>query len=983
VRFYDLSKLEPRNGLSSPNVRKIVQDHYGFMWFGTQDGLNRFDGVNFFHFNTGLPDRRHNISGSDVYDLLPDSPGSCMWALTAYGGLSRIDLSTCTVGGNYSLQTGKNPAGSLWFKCMEADSTTIFIGTDEGILLAFDKQSACTKILLSGSLRLHRAGAIDKLYLDATGKLWLFISGAGVSIVDPVSRKEEAFLSLGDLGFPLTHGFKFTDVARVKQHLFISSTSGLAVVALKDHRVSTVEMTAFLAGKLIHSDVHALTVSGSRLLISGKQDFVLADFDAATSQKILFSRNVEDRDWLNLSNCVFQSGESIWIGSQYGVAWIKNIHTPFTGYYSSMDDNGTKINHGTTLCKLNDSISIACADDGLYRINEYNGCIDRLASGDFYYEIVKAPGNYLIASSIQKGLQLFDESDHPRQLADVFPELAPIRQDLLISDARLSDSVIFMASQNQRGIYVWNTVDRTLRTINTISSPLRLRSNIINRLFFDSRKQLWIVGDNTVSICNPFKGTIRHLDLQNPGNRQPLSINMDICELKSNYYLTSYGTGIARLDSNYLLSGIYALKEGLNNLGLYKIFPVNDSSVMASSNTGLSLLNTVNGRITNYFEEDGLQSDNFEEASGCVYENYLLFGGIRGYTKIDTKELLAGTSYPTLYFSSTGIQSGDRTLDTFNIHLKHLVIPNTVLQVSIGYTALNYLNPKKIAFRYRIKELNENWIDNANQRSVRLTGLNPGKYTLQLQAANPNGRWNEAGMLELGLEYLPHWYQTTWFKIIMALFAAAIVWFFFMLRLNRLKRQQQIRREIAGDLHDDLGATLNSLKLLTHIAQKEHPAQPQLHKIEESITDAIAGLRDVLWVLDDNADTFYNLLERIKKIVAPIASDNNIDIEWILDERLSDRKMSKKEKKNLLLIAKEAFNNALKHACCTHISFSLGLQNGKTLLVIADNGRGFDTDVRSEGYGLKNIRYRAEHIHYIATLTSQPGKGAVITVVRR
>src|ERR1700733_742400 len=87
--FYDITKLEAKAGLSSPNVRKIIQDEYGFMWIATQDGLNRFDGVDFIRFNGGMPDPGRRLIGSDVYDVVAEKGSNTIWALTAYGGLNK------------------------------------------------------------------------------------------------------------------------------------------------------------------------------------------------------------------------------------------------------------------------------------------------------------------------------------------------------------------------------------------------------------------------------------------------------------------------------------------------------------------------------------------------------------------------------------------------------------------------------------------------------------------------------------------------------------------------------------------------------------------------------------------------------------------------------------------------------------------------------------------------------------------------------
>ncbi|MEP6844773.1 MAG: two-component regulator propeller domain-containing protein, partial [Panacibacter sp.] len=136
--FVPLTRLESNNGLSSPNIRAIIQDKYGFMWFGTQEGLSRYDGYKFINYNADAQDKKHYIISNDVYDLAIDSSGDYLWAITTYGGLSKIDIKTTNTLQLFPLNSISKKSNSLWFiKICFADKY-IFIATNEGIVAKFN-----------------------------------------------------------------------------------------------------------------------------------------------------------------------------------------------------------------------------------------------------------------------------------------------------------------------------------------------------------------------------------------------------------------------------------------------------------------------------------------------------------------------------------------------------------------------------------------------------------------------------------------------------------------------------------------------------------------------------------------------------------------------------------------------------------------------------------------------------------------------------
>ena len=312
------------------------------------------------------------------------------------------------------------------------------------------------------------------------------------------------------------------------------------------------------------------------------------------------------------------------------------------------------------------------------------------------------------------------------------------------------------------------------------------------------------------------------------------------------------------------------------------------------------------------------------------------------------------------------------------MELKKISIPNHTLQTTITFCGLNYGNPESITYSYRIKEQNEGWSLPSHKNNITLIGLSPGTYHLQVKAANEDGVWSEPK--ELVLEFLPKWYQTWWFKLLIFLTTAGIIYAFYRYRIAQIKKQHEIRKNIATDLHDDLGSTLNSVKVFTNLAIRGVNQDESLQQIKDNLSEATSGLRDMIWVLDDSLDTVDELITRLKQFAIPVATASNIETDIFAEKSITNLQLTKEEKRNLFLVCKEAINNSIKYSGASHINISILPAGKKIKIAIADNGKGFDADQVKKGYGLKNMQYRAGQVKYTTTITSAPGKGTQVEI---
>lgn len=957
--------------LSSLNARKIVRDKLGFVWVATQDGLYRFDGSHPVIYSSGSKDPRFSLNGTDIFDLAISNDGNLLWALSNGGGLTGISVAAGTVQKRITLtQT------STWSRSLALAGNDLFVGTAEGLVYRVDTRSDSVLSVMPVHEYFQRTGSVDKI-IARDGSLYCLVSGLGI-LVSNYRFQGRKLVSAQEL-FPGKE-VVFTGYGIYDHFLIVSTNEGLVVLDIRTGK--QVPANSLLPAKvigLLPKRIDCLCIYGNDVFFAGSRRLVEVDLCSGSYKNIFFSRNREDQDWLVFSSSIYVDGSGIWIGSQYGTGWIKDVNTPFTAFYNSMDSTDNKLEHCMTLFHSDRETLYSCTDNGLYQLSLKTGALRRLSGSQQYYSGIVVGGRWVMASGAH-GTHIFTRDGKPVEIGRLFPELAALSGESLVAMESMADSLYFFSGFDPAKIFCWDRVRRTLRKVPADLLAGKAKGYFVKRLYVDSRRRLWIVFDASISLYNPSDGSVKELVLQAPGDSVPLGIDMDVCEAGGRFWIAAYGKGLAQLSADGRVERIYGSKEGVHNLGLYRVLPLNDSLVMCSSNEGLTIVNPESREVYNYFEEDGLHSNYFEQFSGDNNGVCLFFGGLKGLTMVDPRKFRPVQSVSNLWITSVRMQSAAGILDTFGTGMERLKIPSSVIQAAVNFNVVNFRSPEKDVFSYRIPELDNNWILIGSQHSIPLIGLSPGTYTVQIR--REDGRiGNNENVAQISLVWLPHWYQTWWFKLSILILAVALGYLFFRYRIDQIKKQQEIRKGIASDLHDDLGGTLNALKVYSHLARKEPDKDEYLGRIEESLTQATSGLRDMLWVLDNSDDTLTGILERVRKFAGPLALAQDIRINFE-SEIETPRRISKTEKRNLFMIVKESINNALKYAECKTIQVRLRQYKDNISLVVQDDGKGFDASVGSAGNGLKNIRFRAQQIKYTANILSFPGGGTTIEVMR-
>ncbi len=507
-------------------------------------------------------------------------------------------------------------------------------------------------------------------------------------------------------------------------------------------------------------------------------------------------------------------------------------------------------------------------------------------------------------------------------------------------------------------------------------SPNSLRNNRIFDLHRDNRDRIWVAtstGLDEIVINEEKPGKIRFRHHRLSKKQEGLSI------------------------SSILEDGIGRLWLGTNQ-GIYRYLP--------DCRGGEGQINTC---IKVFDKSDGLQSDVFKRGARFKsLSGHLYFGGTNGFNIIDPQLAYSDTYEPPVVFTAfrlfnEPVKAGMPTKLGRTV-LQHPVDRTKKLRLtyhdnvfSFEFAALGFSKPHKVQYAYRMDPFDKDWIYTGNLAQATYTNLDPGQYTFSVKATNSSGTWS-AKTAQMEIEILPPPWATWWAYSFYSLAAAGFIISIIWLRERRQKQQllaaakiekarheerEQIRKKNAADFHDELGHKLTKINLFAEMASRQTDPDLQLKaylaKIKSNTAALSEGMRDFIWVLDPEKDSLENTLMRLKEFGDQLFELTAVNYRVTgLSGRFQQIQLDLDKRKQVLLIFKEAMNNCLKYAKCSTATLSAEV-SGETLhIVFNDDGKGFDPNRPTQGYGVKNMQERAKKINATLHLNSEPGTGTAV-----
>lgn len=444
--------------------------------------------------------------------------------------------------------------------------------------------------------------------------------------------------------------------------------------------------------------------------------------------------------------------------------------------------------------------------------------------------------------------------------------------------------------------------------------------------------------------------------------------------------------GLLLLDADsFNIQNRWSVKDGLADNFVYGVLE-HDGYVWGSGNRGLFCLEPSIGKIRTYTKRDGLQANEFNSSCFVKLPNgRMIFGGVAGLSVFHPEDFVPKAAQDVLALKRILLNDQERDPTYFQQKLT-----SNERNFNFEWDVLDWKNPDRTLLKCRLEGLDSGWTDLQTRKNISYTALPPGKYKLWAKSSNADGNWTEPELFA-SFHIAPPFYKTWWFItlaiLLSALFVGSVVYFASTLRYRRrvaaLERQKeidQLRKRISRDIHDDVGADLSKIMMLSQQMEVTTNAE-DFGRLNALAKSAIDGLSEVVWTVNSDYDRLPDFVAWLRVFSFNFFDRSGVELEFKAASPLPDYVLVPDLRRNLLLIFKETLNNIIKHAKANAVTIDiLCTTDGILQIKVSDNGKGFSTEGQFCGNGLRNMKQRAEDSEIEWKLISAPNQGTQITL---
>ncbi|MCW9065478.1 MAG: triple tyrosine motif-containing protein, partial [Ignavibacteriaceae bacterium] len=514
------------------------------------------------------------------------------------------------------------------------------------------------------------------------------------------------------------------------------------------------------------------------------------------------------------------------------------------------------------------------------------------------------------------------------------------------------------------------------------SDPTSLSDDRVYTILQDKNKKFW-VGTYGGGLNKFDEETGKfEINFPDPQSFQP-AVNDKIMSLKTAsedvLWIGTSGGGLFKLNTKTNSIQNFSIAQGLSSAVVYGILEDKKSNLWLSTDDGIFLFDTATERFTQFGIEDGAQS--LEFSGGAYFEDtngMMYFGGINGFNYFHPDSITINQFVPTVVISD---------IKVMDIRVKgepsELILSHDQNFVSIEFSALDFSIPKQNKYSYILKGFQESWIStDGASRTATYTNLPSGEFTFLVKGTNEDGIWNEKPA-SLKLIINPPFWQTWWFVTLLVLTVVFFIYYFGTIRVKSQLEIEKLKLKIASDLHDNIGAGLTEISILSEVAERSEGhsstvVKNDLQKISETARLLVDSMSDIVWVVNPQRDSLHDLIVKLKDSYNEFFSSIGISFQVNNIEKSDDIKLPMEYKQNLLLMFKEAINNAIKHSGCKKIILEAFYKNDMIEIILKDDGAGFNLNKVKFGNGIRNMENRAIKIKGKMSWKTESGKGTTV-----
>lgn len=950
---YPFAHYNLSNGLGAYNANTIVQDKQGYIWIGTINGLQRFDGHWFLTFRRN-PENKNSLTDNYIDHLFLDSKEN-LWVVLGNGQLGIFD-------------------------------TKRFVFTPS-ILKVSDERTK----------QLPR-----KLSEDRDGNILYTIAGREVTTFDP--KKNE--FSAANNKFIVPYNWKVTSIVEdpASRRLWMSSDSGMCVynksTRILSYRGHNTENIAFLNKFSAPARFFNITIDNKSrfwFTVANPAGIQLVNGYDFRSDKLFLDNQDLFPNWLmknyTVEKSMQQSNGSIWLAGLNVLMRYNEKENKFLAVYQEYSREGISYQEVNYLFEDSEKDIWASTDNnGLYVLKPSNNSFTSVKQRNRSSEreddgiVISIGTSYdkkLIAAVWNDGLHKYDSSldylpgtPDEKKLSSVWCMQAlsdkrhiwmGLQSGIMVYDAvtgrsethtphELRDKLIRSIAQDKYGkiwlgspnggVYKWVPEHALLSFDEGFSKLNGLPENQVEKIVADSKGFMWICTlMNGVYKVDPRNDSIiEHLTARGPVTRKLQSDAVtDAFEFNDSIMVFPTGSlNIYNLNSKEVTQ--ISSVDGLPSDIVRSIEKDDHNNLWLGLFNGLCRMNLFKKSFTYYDRNDGISNDEFNYSSSAhLADGRLAFGTTTDVIVINPDNLNAQMTPPDVAITEFRLLNKSISVDSLQ-KLKRIDLAPNQNFISINFSGLLYYN-KKWSYYYRLEGLEADWkrTDDFNQADY--SYLPPGNYTFLVKAENADGV-SSNNITRLEIRVHPPIWQTWWFYSILILFFAFL---FFIVDKERMRRKAamlKMRSEIADNLHEDVNTALNRINILSEMARLKSIKDPvksaeYFEQIHTKSHDMIIAMDDMLWSIDPVNDSMEKTIERIREFIDAAKRRHSANIDLLVDKKAETLSLNMRLRHDVFLMMKEGIRSVL-HAGTKNCRIHIGMQKDALLYTIDFDNEGCD-----------------------------------------
>ncbi len=799
------TRLGTEQGLSHNHVSAILEDTKGFMWFATEEGLNKFDGYKFTAYGYE-PGSKSGIASNYVYDIAESASGN-LWVATAEGLelFNREDASFTHFARGLTVRDVHEAAnGKLWlgttdglhcldwqtgemqsFQHVESDSNSLshnyiykiaedrlgnlWIGTKDG-LNRFDPAAQKFTVYKNNPADPQSIGndIVKAVLFDSKGRLWIGTMGAGIALHNPEKGTFASFLHDPDNPRSLAHNDILCIMEAQDGRLWIGTENGgISILDTGTKKFDNHQFAAHDDQSISNNSIYSLYEDrvGNKWVgtWSGGVNFL-----PAMGYKFRHFKQVPGyAQSLNNNLVLGIAGDSygnIWLGTDGGGL---NVYNPGSESFAAFTHDPRNRNTVST----NYIITLTEIEKGKLALGYHRGGFDVYDTKTGQYERHLPTGKDPYGLLVESVNYVYKDTD------------GKIWVGTYLGGLNLYDP--------EKGSFI-------LRYTHEQGDKSGLSSNVVTSLLRDGAGQLWVGTDKGLNLLD--ENNNRFIQYQHdPSDTSSISQNQiyTLFEDKAGNLWIGTGGGLNLFNRASRSYKTYTTRNGLANNIIFGILEDDRGNLWVSSNKGLSRFNPATGAVRNYDAKDGLQGNSFKPNACYKAPNgTMYFGGTNGFNVFHPDSIKDNPHVPPVHLTgfqifNNPVAIGENSPLRKEIsELEEIRLTYDQSVVTFEFAALNYTLPQKNQYAYMLEGFDARWNEIGNRRTTTYTNLDPATYVFRVRGSNNDGVWNTEGT-SIVLHIAPPFWLTWWFKVLVGAFIATCFVAFYKIRVSVIKQQRK------------------------------------------------------------------------------------------------------------------------------------------------------------------------------------------------